>query len=392
MVVYITEQGAVVSKRRGVIVVAKGPHVLQTIHLHGLEQLVLLGQIQISTQALRALLQAGTETVLLTMTGKFLGRLSSGLSRNIGLRRLQFHKLDRTDEIVAFCRCCVKGKLENYLTLLRRHNRTLKSETIARDAAGIRHCLQELPTATTPNIIRGLEGAGSARYFSALRSIFRAPGLAFFRRARRPPPDPINILLSLGYTILTNLVHSICEAAGLDPYLGALHTPRYGRPSLALDLIEEFRPVIVDATAIRVINTRAITANDFHHARAEEALEDDESEGDDGTAAYDDEQKDMEPGEPPPEDQSDDDESDEIKIPDPEEPLMEAAPPARAVVISNAGLKKWLLALERRLEEKVFYEGKNVRLSYRQILREQVYRFARQLKGDGKYQPFLLRY
>jgi CRISPR-associated protein Cas1 len=372
MVVYVTEQGATVQKQRGLIVIAKGGSELQRVHLIGLEQILIFGQVQVSTQALRALLANGTDTVLLTMSGRFLGRLSSGLSKNIGLRREQFQRLASEPEVLALCRAYVEGKLRNSLALLRRHNRALRSDQVARDAAAIRACLEDVPLAETPNQVRGLEGAGAARYFSALRSIFRAPGLAFFRRARRPPPDPINILLSLGYTLLGNLIHGLCEAAGLDPYLGALHEPRYGRPSLALDLIEELRPVIVDTAAIRAVNTRAILASDFEQALPEE------TEGEERIWAE--EQEDAEeragvdPEDLPPRGEESDDPG-----------------PPRRVTITSAGLKKWLLGFERRLDEVCFYEGTGTRLSYRQILREQVYRLARHLRGERPYQPFLSR-
>jgi CRISPR-associated protein Cas1 len=372
VVVYVTEQGATVGKQRGLIVISKGGSELQRVHLVGLEQILIFGQVQLSTQALRALLANGTDTVLLTMSGRFLGRLSSGLSKNIGLRRQQFQKLASPSEVLALCRAYVSGKLRNSLALLRRYNRALQSDLIARDAAAIRACIDDVALADTPNQIRGLEGAGAARYFSALRSIFRAPGLAFFRRARRPPPDPINILLSLGYTLLGNLLHGLCEGAGLDPYLGALHEPRYGRPSLALDLIEELRPVIVDTAAIRAVNTRAILAADFEEALPEEV------EGEDRIWAEAQETGD-DPAGVDPED-----------LPPRGEETSEAGPPRR-VKITSAGLKKWLLAFERRLDEVTFYEGTGTRLSYRQILREQVYRLARHLRGERPYQPFLSR-
>lgn len=361
MIVYVAEQGATVTRRRGRIVVAKGPSTLQNVHLFDLEQVVLFGMIQVTTQALRALLAHGVDTVYLTLSGRFLGRLSSGLGKNIELRRTQFRSLGDAATATNLARRYVEGKLRNYVVLLRRHNRTLRSQQVAGDSAGIRRCVARLDEADTVDEIRGLEGAGSARYFSALRSLLRAPGMAFFKRARRPPPDPINILLSLGYTMLGNLVHGMCEAAGLDPYLGALHTVSYGRPSLALDLIEEFRPVIVDATVIRAVNTRQIGASDFVRVSEEDLVAEEEIWR----------------------------QLDEARSPDTEEP--DTAPP-RQVMITSAGLKKWLLAFERRLDDRTHHEGTGTQLAYRQVLREQVHAFARHLRGEQQYQPFLMRH
>lgn len=363
MIVYVTEQGAIVGRRRGRLLVSKGGNTLENLHLCKLEQLVIFGQVQLTTDAVRALLEQGVDTVYLTASGRFLGRLSTGLGKNVELRQRQHEAVRDGKQQLLLARAYVWGKLQNCLTLLRRQNRALRSDLVARDAVGLRHALLQVPDAETVERLRGLEGNGSARYFSALRSVFRAPGIAFFRRARRPPPDPVNILLSLGYTLLTNLIHGLCERAGLDPYLGVLHTPCYGRPSLALDLIEEFRPAIVDVAAIRAVNTRHITPSDFSQGPTE--IEDIEALlwGEAEPAAAEEE-----PG-----------------------PAAQEEAPRPQIVISRAGLKKWFLVFERRLEERVHYPAAGGRLTYRQVLREQVYRFARHLRTESTYAPFLVR-
>ncbi len=377
MIAYLSEQGSRVGKRRGRLVVKKGHEELSQLKLFELSQLVLMGRIQLSTEAVRALLDAGVDTVFLTRSGRFLGRLSAGLGANVFARQAQFAMLLNPEGTVALAKRFVYGKLHNYVSLLRRHNRTLRSDQVGRATTAIRHCITPLDACSTLNEVRGLEGAGSARYFEALAQIVRAPGIRFTRRLRRPPPDPVNILLSLGYTLLTNLVHGLCEQAGLDPYLDALHAPHYGRPSLPLDLIEEFRPVIVDATMLRAVHTRAILPTDFE--RVEDATSDAEDalwRDLDDAIEQEAERAELERRTP----------SEELAF-GAEEAL--ALPPPRQVLITQLGLRKFLMAFERRLEEEVLYRPQQRKLHYRQVLREQVYALARHLRGDESYAPFL---
>jgi CRISPR-associated protein Cas1 len=216
------------------------------------------------------------------------------------------------------------------------------------------------------DVLRGFEGKAAALYFDVFGRLISAPHVTFTTRIRRPPPNPVNILLSFGYTLLTKMVHGFVESAGMDPYLGALHAPRYGRPSLALDLVEEWRSVIVDTTVLRAINTKTITHQDFlpapkdHDLWPEEAIEEDEISI-------------LEP--PSPSDLS--------------QETDEPPPSARPLLMQPEAVKRWFALYERRLQEEVFYFPKQSRLSYRQIVREQVYLCARHLKAEAEYASFL---
>ena len=128
--------------------------------------------------------------------------------------------------------------------------------------ARISECLRRLPEAADLATARGLEGEGSRAYFAVFRAALR-PGLGFEKRTRRPPKDPANALLSLGYTLLTNNLVTACEVVGLDPYDGFFHSDKYGRPALALDLVEEFRGLIVDSVVMNVVNRGMLEAKDF---------------------------------------------------------------------------------------------------------------------------------
>ena len=127
----------------------------------------------------------------------------------------------------------------------------------------LQNTIKSLETATTIDSIRGFEGAGSAAYFGCFNQLIRNDKFSFKIRNRRPPLDPVNSLLSLGYSLLRHEIQSAINIVGFDPYLGYLHTQRYGRPSLALDLMEEFRPLIVDSVVFNAINRRILTPQDF---------------------------------------------------------------------------------------------------------------------------------
>jgi CRISPR-associated protein Cas1 len=172
----------------------------------------------------------------------------------------------------------VVGKLTNMRTLLMRHNRKLNSEVVERAVERLAATLQQIdalrpdgkppPDPSRPQAdtawgrLLGLEGSGSAAYFGVL-GILLKQNLGFEKRVRRPPTDPVNALLSFGYTLLTNQVASAVNLVGLDPYVGFLHGSKYGKPALALDLVEEFRPLVVDSLVLTLINNRVLQHDDF---------------------------------------------------------------------------------------------------------------------------------
>src|SRR5581483_800646 len=157
----------------------------------------------------------------------------------------------------------VLGKLANLrVTLLRAARNT--DDLVVDDAVeAIRGAEGRAERADDLAALRGHEGEGSAAYFGVFDRLIKADGFSFSKRVRRPPTDPVNALLSFGYALLANDVHAAVNVLGFDPYCGYLHADRYGRPSLALDLMEEFRPLIVDATVLSCLNKRVIQPEDF---------------------------------------------------------------------------------------------------------------------------------
>ena len=210
------------------------------------------------------LLDAGVPLSFITRAGKLRGRLAPPLPKNLPLRHAQYDRARDRDFCLKVARSIAQGKLRNALSLLRRLCRS-HPECNTADMAPLERSLSRLRQATTLGQIRGLEGVAGRAYFRLYRQALR-PDMTFTRRSRRPPKDPANALLSLGYTLLTQNLITACEMVALDPFDGFFHADKYGRPALALDLVEEFRAVIVDSVVRLVINRRMVTPKDFSPA------------------------------------------------------------------------------------------------------------------------------
>ncbi len=264
--IYVTEQGARLGLDHHRLEVRKDGEVIAEAPLGHVERVVIVGNVGLTTPALKRLMRKGVDLVFVSMTGQYYGRVVGELTPHIALRRAQY-RLQVQDEFrQALARRLVTGKLRSQWQLLQIQDR--QDSTWRTLVCDMEHYLSRVDRVETANALRGLEGSGSARYFGGLRTLL-APTWSFKRRNRRPPRDPINVLLSLGYTLLTRAVESAIYTVGLDPYVGFLHTDTYNRPSLALDLVEEFR-VWIDALILDVCREGAITPEDFRPGKAEE--------------------------------------------------------------------------------------------------------------------------
>ncbi len=261
---YLSEQQSIVKKRDGYLIVQySGPdkHKIE-VPLIKVSQVVVSGDVTLTTPAVHTLLEAGIEICYLSMYGHFRGRLSPPVAKNVFLRREQYRAHVDPQRALKVAQSCVKGKLENMRTLLLRSNRQLQDSEIADAATTIQHMIREVPRAATLGSLLGFEGNGSAAYFRVFGKLVRG-SMTFTHRRRRPPTDPVNAMLSLGYTLLLHQVSAAVQIVGFDPYAGFLHQPRHGRPALALDLMEEFRPIIADSVVLNIINHRILTEQDF---------------------------------------------------------------------------------------------------------------------------------
>jgi len=230
----------------------------------GLGQLVLIGNIVMTPAAQDLLLERAIDTVFLSTNGRFRGRLQGGLSGNIRLRMAQY-KRGVDDRFATTCgRAIVAGKCHNMSRYLQRFSaRHGDSGGRAEALAAIGRAEHGLAGAASLDEIRGFEGAATAAYFAGFASTILVDDFEFNGRHRRPPIDPVNALLSLGYTFVLNAVVAAVEIVGLDPHLGTLHNMLANRPSLACDLMEEYRVLLVDALVVEALNRGILKIDDF---------------------------------------------------------------------------------------------------------------------------------
>lgn len=261
---YVVHDGATLRREGERLVVTVRHERKQELPVHELQQLVLVGNVVLTPGAVDLVVDRGIDTVLLSHSGRYRGRITGSVSGNVVLRLAQFRALTDPAHQLALARRIVDAKIANQRALLVRRARYPGAAPLdPRHDLALRAARARLEFTADLDAVRGCEGAAAAAYFRAFGSLFRAPGMTFDTRSRRPPLDPINALLSFAYTLLANVVEATVERVGLDPYLGSLHAPVPGRPSLVCDLMEEHRPWVVDALVIAAVNHRAFSPEHF---------------------------------------------------------------------------------------------------------------------------------
>lgn len=265
---YVQEQGAFVGKRGEVLVVRKDSEELAKVRLKDLSQLVLCGNISISAQTIHLLCEAGVPVVHLSRGHWFYGVTMGTTLRNAYDRAAQFRHAADPSKALAMARAIVVAKGKNQRTVLGRNARPRPERVLTEMAVLIR----KTQHAASLGELLGLEGAIAGKYFAQFGTLLRPRDMeaewSFDTRSRRPPRDPVNALLSFGYALLTKECTVALLGEGLDPWWGFYHQPRHGRPALALDLMEEFRPLVVDSAVLSAINTGMVGASDFLRSSA----------------------------------------------------------------------------------------------------------------------------
>lgn len=243
-------------------------------------QVVVYGNITLTTPAIAALIERRSEICYLTRFGKFVARVSGDDHKHGQLRLLQRRAHDDPTLALHVAVACIRAKLHNQRTLLLRSNRVRDDEAILFAAEEIGNLIAQLDAlpveaTTAPNpsrpqqdtllgIAMGYEGAAASAYFKGYGKLFADPWSSLFTgRHKRPPTDPINALLSFGYTLLTSQAVAAAQIVGFDPYVGYLHSTQYGKPALALDVIEMFRAPVVDSVVLTLLNNRMLGLDDF---------------------------------------------------------------------------------------------------------------------------------
>lgn len=269
---YVTSDGAWINKDGENIVVAVDGAERGRVPMHGIGAIVAFGRVAISAPLMSAAAAAGITMTHLTDTGRFLARIEGPVSGNVLLRRTQYRWADDPVRRAAIIKSIVAGKVLNQRAVLSRalrdHSATMSeadAKAVSAAVDRLTNIVRRLEKPLDAEQLRGAEGEAGLTYFGVLDHLVlgEKPLFAFSGRSRRPPLDAINALLSFIYVLLTSDVRGALESVGLDPAVGYLHADRPGRASLALDLMEEFRPFFADRLALSLINRRQLGANDF---------------------------------------------------------------------------------------------------------------------------------
>lgn len=260
--VYLTEENVKLQKRGGRYVVGRNLEVVFEVPEESMEGLVLIGNIQVSSEAMTSLLKNGIPTTWLSHTGKFYGRLDSTSHVDVFRQRQQI-VMQESEFYLALSRKIIAAKAYNQVTVLRRYNRRLKSSKVESAIKNILMYIKHIDFADSTEKLMGYEGLIARCYFSALSEMM-PEGFEFSKRSKQPPLDPFNSMLSFGYTLLMYEIYTAVQNHGLNPYFGFMHKLKNHHPALVSDLMEEWRAVIVDSMALSLIHHHEILAEHFY--------------------------------------------------------------------------------------------------------------------------------
>ncbi|KAA3613949.1 MAG: CRISPR-associated endonuclease Cas1 [Calditrichaeota bacterium] len=256
---YVREYGTGVGLNDGRIQVRRKGKILQEIPALQLKRIVMMVPASITQQALHFMMDRGIEIAYLSQNGNYYGAFTRGDGNHVLYRMAQFKKHGDTRFRLQLSKRFIEGKIANMLLIWKRQKRHNNN---GKQLKQLHEIQQRLQSAKTLDILRGHEGAASVIHFHLLRTALQGDWY-FKQRIRRPPPDPVNAMLSLGYTLLYSRMSSTIQLHGLDPYLGFFHEIKRGHAALASDMIEEWRVPAVDALVLRLVNTHQLKPADF---------------------------------------------------------------------------------------------------------------------------------
>lgn len=260
--VYISAQGSRVSRvGERLIIRDKENKVLEDVPFFKLRQIVCFGSIELTSAAILQLLRRDVDVVYMSLSGRFKCRLSNMNMTMVKCRQSQYKNAANPEFRLRLARSMLTGKLLNAKSFLVRRNRPA-CEQVSESIWKIATSIEMIEDAKTTDELMGIEGIAAKEYFSGYRYLLKQE-LGFYDRNRRPPKDPVNAMLSFGYTLLFNMVLAAVEQVGLDSHLANLHAIQDRRPSLALDLMEEFRVITVDTVVMRLVNLVRVKPVDF---------------------------------------------------------------------------------------------------------------------------------
>lgn len=259
---YLFTPGVVLGKESERFTIRRAGKVVQRVLAIKVDQVMVYGNIQITTQAMQFCITEKIPIFLLSGHGKFYGIIDGFDTDPVLLHRDQFNRAADPGFCLDLARALIKGKITNSRVFLRRLKRRRHTVLLASTIDRLKGSIDKLAGAASLSEIRGYEGSAARAYFQALASLF-SPDWRFSGRRKNPPPDPVNSLLSYGYTLLYYNLYSLVRGRGLNPHVGFLHPVRPGHPALVSDIIEEFRAIIVDTVVLNLVLNRRINPDDF---------------------------------------------------------------------------------------------------------------------------------
>ncbi len=259
---YVSQDWACVKKVSRRVLVTQENKVLAEVPVLKISHLLLFGNIQVTGDAADLLIKNGVTIALFSGGGRLKAKIDGYSAKNTLLRLKQYQRYNEPQFVLKLSKTFVKAKIKNEKMFIQRFQRNSKEPEFCQQLEGLELNLEQLETKTNVNSVRGIEGTSTAMFFNAYSKMFKNE-LKFSGRNRRPPRDPVNALLSLGYSLVGNELRALLEGSGFDSGIGFLHTVQYGRPSLALDLLEEFRTNVIDRFTLRLANLEEFKKTDF---------------------------------------------------------------------------------------------------------------------------------
>jgi CRISPR-associated protein Cas1 len=278
---YITTQGSYLAREGETVLVRVEQETKLQLPIHTIGSIICFGQVSCSPFLLGLCAERHVSVSFLSVNGRFMARMEGPVSGNVLLRREQYRRADNLESSAVIARAVVIAKIANCRSVLLRAVRSYPEgegvSELKTTADYLNTQLQSLNEPLPLDSIRGIEGDAARNYFGVFKYLVieQKEAFSFNRRSRRPPLDNMNAILSFLYTVLAHDVASALECSGIDPAVGFLHRDRAGRPGLALDIMEEFRPYIVDRLALTLINLKQIQASGFQQTESGAVIMDD---------------------------------------------------------------------------------------------------------------------
>ncbi|MDI6736616.1 MAG: CRISPR-associated endonuclease Cas1 [bacterium] len=326
--IYLTEQGSILRKTGDRLIVQKDNETLLDIQCNKIDAVLIFGNVQFTTQAVHELFEHGIEMAIMTRTGRLIGQITSPMPKNVYLRLAQYEKYKDESFITKISKIIVAGKIQNEIEFIRRFSYNHPEIRLIDEIERLERYRKDIEGRNTIAELLGVEGASAKEYFTAFNKMILG-AFNFDGRRKRPATDPVNALLSFGYTLVFNEISSLLDGIGFDQYIGYYHKIDYGRPSLAADLLEEFRTPIVDRFTLKLINNRVFKEDAFFlHTQS------------------------------------------------------------GGIYLKQEAMKRYFVEYEHYINEIFTHPQTKENTNFRKCIRIQIEKLARGITTDGKYQPF----